>query len=184
MNRPVIFFYALGAFSLFNFPLFAQADSSGLVAKISDASCFVIVEEGASEEGNALFLEKMGVDAEALSRVAPTRFSFGAKNYLTRTGGSLSYEADSPVLVERSGRLALYSVAFRFSPEPLPKALKTVIVNFTLADLARTKDVVQPAAKAIALAAAKARMKSGLAWIVEMKMPARGAFRAKVGLAK
>ncbi|MGA2546423.1 MAG: hypothetical protein ABSF43_07750 [Rectinemataceae bacterium] len=184
MNRPVIFFCALGALSLLVIPIFAQGDSSGLGTKARDASCYVIVEEGASAEGNALFLEKMGVDAEALSLVAPTRFSFGSKNSLTRTGGSLSYEADSPVLVERSGRLALYSVAFRFSPEPLPKALKTVIVNFTLADLARTKDAVQPAAKAIELAAAKARMKSGLAWIVEMKMPAHGAFRAKVGLAK
>jgi hypothetical protein len=80
--------------------------------------------------------------------------------------------------------LALYSVALQFGAEPLPAALKTVVVVFTLADLARTKDVVQPAAKAIELAAAKARMKSGMAWIVEIKMPSRGAFRATVALAK
>ncbi len=176
MNRSFLALLVLPAFMQ---PIPAYADTT-----YTDTTCFLLVEEGKSAEGNALFLSKMGIDAEAVSRVAPTRFTVGAKDFLSRVNGSFSYQADSPVLVERSGRLALYSVALKYGVGALPAALKTVTVNFKLADFARTKDTIQPATKAIQLAVAKAGMKSGLAWIVEMDMPSKGSFRAKVALAK
>jgi hypothetical protein len=184
MYRQLHAHFAVATLAFLALPLIALGGQTGTEPAYHETTCYVLIEEGASAEGNALFLDKMGADSEALSRVAPTRFSVGAKNFLARSSGGFSYQADPPVLVERSGRLALYSVALQFGAEPLPAALKTVVVVFTLADLARTKDVVQPAAKAIELAAAKARMKSGMAWIVEIEMPSRGAFRATVALAK
>jgi len=75
-------------------------------------------------------------------------------------------------------------VAIRYAAEPLPKAYKTITVDVKMADLAGTGDLVQPAAKAIELAAAKAGMKSGIAWIVSMKMPTKAAISVKVALAK
>ena len=44
-----------------------------------DTTCYLLVAEGKSAEGNALFLSKMGIDAEAVSRVAPTRARTGCR---------------------------------------------------------------------------------------------------------
>lgn len=155
-----------------------------LVAQARDATCYVFVKEGASSEGNSLFLNKMGLPAEALSRVAPTRFSFAAKDFSLEATGNFSYEADTPVLLGRSGELALYSVAIKFQAGPFPKVWKTIDVVFAFKDIVQGGEAVQPAAQAIQLAAAKAGLKSGLAWIVDMRMPTKGNFKARVSLAK
>ena len=119
-----------------------------------------------------------------MSRVAPTRFSFSAKDFSLQATGDFSYEADTPVLLGRSDSLALYSVALKFRAGPFPKAWKTIDVAFGFSDIVKGGEAVQPAAEAMKLAAAKAGLKSGLAWIVDMKMPSKGQFSAKVGLAK
>jgi hypothetical protein len=161
-------------------PLFESATGP----KAREATCYVLVEEGKSAEGNSLFLQRMGLNPQALSMVAPTRFSFAAGSSFSRAGGSFSYEGGQPILVDRKGRLALYSVAVKFWGEAFPKAFKTYTVDLSVADLAANADLVQPAEKAIEKAAAKAGVKSGLAWIIEMKMPTRGSIRVKVGLAR
>jgi hypothetical protein len=153
-------------------------------SKAKEAVCYVIIEEGTSTEGNSLFLSKMGIDTELLSRVAPTRFSFDSAKFLSRAAGSFAYQAGSPLLIERSGRLALYSVAIKYSAGRFPRAAKTVAVTFSLSDLEPGGDAIQPAAKAIELAAKAAGMRSGTAWIVDMEMPSDGHFSAKVALAK
>jgi hypothetical protein len=145
--------------------------------------CYLLIEEGGSAEGNSLYLKKMALDAAALSRSLPTRFSSGARIAL-ESEGAVRFEAEEPVLVERRGRLALYSVALSLEALALPRAQKTVTVDFSLADLARSKDLLQPADKAILLAAAKAGMRSGSAWVLDIRMIGRGKFRAKLGLAK
>jgi hypothetical protein len=158
--------------------------SAAAGAKTREATCYILVEEGSSAEGNSLFLQKMGASPQALSLVAPTRFSFASGSSFESASGSFSYEASTPRLVDRKGRLALYSVVVRFAAGPLPKALKTITVDVKMADLAGTADLVQPAAKAIELAAAKAGMKSGTAWVISMAMPTKAAIRVKVALAK
>lgn len=180
MNRPSVAKLALVAVVALALPhlLFAAGPKRG------QATCYVLVEEGASSEGNSLFLNKMGLDAAALGLVSPTRFSFGTKSSLTRASASFSYESDQPVLVERSGRLALYSVAITYKAEGYPLFFKTVVVEMKFADLRSTKDLVQPGAKAIELAAAKAGMKAGLAWILKMELVDHSRIRATVGLAK
>lgn len=155
-----------------------------LVAQPRLATCYVFVKEGSSSEGNSLYLDKMGLSTEALSRVAPTRFSIAGKDFSMEASGSFSYEAENPLLVGRSGSLALYSVALKFSAGPYPKGQKTFTVGFFLKDLVKAGEAVQPAAMAIQLAAAKAGMKSGTAWIEDMQMPSKGEFKAKVSLAK
>ncbi len=175
MNRPVSICLALLAFSLLAVPTIAQARA---------ATCYVLVEEGSSKEGNSLYFEKMGLDPELLSRVAPTRFSFNEKDFEMEASGSFSYRAETPVLVGRSGSAALYSVNLEFTAGPLPKARKTVVVRFRLSDLIKGGKLVQPAARAMRLAAAEAGLKSGMAWIGEMTMPSRGEFRARVLLAR
>lgn len=175
MNRVLASGFALVALALVAPPLFSQARS---------AICYVLVEEGSSVEGNSLYFEKMGLDPELLSRVAPTRFTFNGKDFRMEASGSFSYRAETPVLVGRSGSAALYSVNLEFTAEPFPKARKTVVVRFRLLDLIRGGELVQPAAKAMRLAAAEAGMKSGMAWIGEMAMPSRGEFRARVLLAR
>jgi hypothetical protein len=153
-------------------------------AKAREATCYVLVEEGSSAEGNALFLQKMGLSPQALGMVAPTRFSFVSGSSFESASGSFSYEASTPLLVDRKGRLALYSVDVKFSAGKLPKVYKTITVDVKMADLAASGDLVQPAAKAIELAAAKAGMKSGIAWVTSMKMPTKSAIKVKVSLAK
>ena len=165
-------------------PAFIQPSPVHAETTYVDTTCYMVVEEGKSSDATRLFLQKMGIDSEAVSRVAPTRFTVGARDFLSRVGGRFSYEAEGPVFIERVGRVGLYSVALRYSVGPLPKALKTVTVDFTLAELAKAKSLVQPAAKAIQLAAAKAGMKTGLAWIIGMEVAGKGDFRATVGLAK
>jgi len=175
MNRALALSCALVGLASPAPPLFSQA---------RDATCYVLVKEGASSEGNQLYLQKMGLDPELLSRVAPTRFTFSGKSFDLEASGNFSYEAQTPILVERSGSVVLYSVALKFTAGSFPAALKTVAVSFGLSDIVKGGEAVQPAAKAMQLAAAKAGMKTGMAWIEEMTMPARGEFRARVSLAK
>ena len=148
------------------------------------ATCYVLIEEGASSEGNSLFLNKMALESELLSRAAPTRFQSGSKIHLSTAEGSFSSEAEQPELVLRSGAFALYSVELRFKSSPFPKAKKNVKVSFSLADLMARGDIVQPAAMAIGLAAKAARMSSGRAWIQSMRADSAGAFTATVALSK
>jgi hypothetical protein len=145
--------------------------------------CFVVAEEGASSEGNSLYLSKMGVDPEALRSFAPSRFTSGLAGFKTVAEGKFSYEADTPVLADRSGKLVLYEVPVRLSAAAPPKARATVTVEFGLKDLRSGGGIVQPAVRAMQLAAAKAGIKSGIAWIVEMERVSTGMLRAKVGLA-
>jgi len=156
------------------------APASGAAA--TERLCYVLVREGDSAEGNALYLRKMLLDPAALSRAVPTRFRLKPSFTLEAEGRLQSVEAGEPVLVARRGRLALYSLSLGLDDKELPKAQKTLVVEFSLADLARTGDQVQPADRALALAAAKSGLKSGSAWIIDMTMSSKSLFRAKVGV--
>ncbi len=146
--------------------------------------CYVLVQEGASAEGTALYLRKMLLDPARLSRFAPTRFKLKPRFSLETEGSLHGVEAGAPVLVERRGRLALYSLALGIEEKDLPKAQKTIVVEFSLANLARTGDQVQPADRALALAAAKSGLKRGSACVIDMTLSSKGLFRAKVGVSK
>jgi hypothetical protein len=98
--------------------------------------------------------------------------------------GRFAYEAGTPVLRDRNGRTALYEVPLRLSADAPPKAQQLVTLQFRLADLASSGGLVQPALKAMQLAAAKLGWHSGLAWIVKMERIGPGALRAVVGLAR
>lgn len=178
MRYPSILALALIAFGL--------APSLGAEAPLApsrNARCFVVIEEGASSEGNSLYLQKMGVDPAILRLFAPTRFLMGAKGIETKVEGEFSYEAMGTELVARSNRLAVYAVSVNYRAAAMPEAKATVVVDFKLSDLAKGRSLVQPAEKAIAIAAAKSHLSSGVAWIVEMEMPTPQSFRAKVRLA-
>jgi hypothetical protein len=146
-------------------------------------TCYIVMAEGASSEANSLYLRKMGTDPEAVKNFAPTRFTLRLGAFSAVTEGNLSYEAGTPVLVDRSGKLVLYSLPLRISTEALPKARTTVTVQFRLKDLEEGRGLIQPSILAMRLAAAKAGMKSGIAWIVEMSRVGPGILRAKVALA-
>jgi hypothetical protein len=147
-----------------------------------NATCYIIIEEGASSDASELFIKKMGIEPDLLNRVAPTHFEMRSTDFLYKATGSLSYEAEQPHLVLRSGRYTLYSVSVKYRAGPYPKA-KTIKVSFPFADLIAGGDLVQPADKAIALAARSTRMKSGEAWIIDMSASDSGAFHATVALA-
>jgi hypothetical protein len=153
------------------------------LAPPSTARCFVVMAEGASPEGNSLYLRKMGVEPSLLRLFAPTRFRVSPAGVVTSAEGQFSYEAESPQLVVRSRGLAVYALSLRYRAERMPAAKATLVVDFKLSELAAGAGLVQPAEKAIELAAAKARMRSGLAWIVSMEMPTQSSFRARVQLA-
>jgi hypothetical protein len=82
------------------------------------------------------------------------------------------------------GTFALYEVPLKISAALPPKAQATVSVQFSFKELASAKGSMQPALRAMQLAAAKAGMKSGIAWIVEMSLVAPGMLSAKVGLSR
>ena len=103
---------------------------------------------------------------------------------MTRAQGSFSYRADTPVLVDRSGNLALYEVAVKLKTDSLPAARETVTVTIDFADLRKGRSLVQPAVKAMDYASDKADLKSGWAWIVSMKRVAPGKLEAVVGLSR
>jgi hypothetical protein len=155
-----------------------------LGAETREITCFVVVEEGASAEANSLYLRKMGVDPEVLKTFAPSRFTAGPGAFKAIAQGQFSYEAGTPVLRDRAGKLALYEVPLKISAAPPPKAQATVSVRFGFKELASAKGSVQPALRAMQLAAAKAGMKSGIAWIVEMSLVDPGMLSATVGLSR
>jgi hypothetical protein len=146
--------------------------------------CYVVVKEGSSSEGNSLFLQKMGIDPEALKSFAPTRFSRVGSRFSASVQGTFAYEAESPVLVERGGGLALYEVAVRLRSDPLPSPTKKVTVTLLVGDLARSGELVQPALRAMDLAAASVKWTSGSAWIIDMRTEGAGKLKAVVGLAR
>jgi hypothetical protein len=75
-------------------------------------------------------------------------------------------------------------VPIRFRAEPYPQNFTTSVVDIKIADLANTRDVIQPGAKAIELAASRSGLKSGLAWVIGMEMPTRSIIRVRVALAR
>jgi hypothetical protein len=126
----------------------------------------------------------MGVDPEALKSFAPMRFFRVGSKFSASVQGSFAYEAESPVLIGRSGRLALYQVAVRIKSDPPPSPVKKVKVSLLLGDLAKSGDLVQPALRAMDLAAASLKWSDGTAWIIDMKPAGKGKLEAVVGLTK
>ncbi len=159
-----------------------EAPLGAAPAGMRTAECFVLIEEGASSEGNSLFLSRMGVEPELLRYWVPTRFTKTGKLKSTAAEGKLSYTAETPVLLEKKGKSALYQVPVTFGGPALPKAEKTVKVDFRLKDLLVKGDILQPGAMAIELAVAKAGMAEGRAWVIDMKRLKDGSLRATVGL--
>jgi hypothetical protein len=151
--------------------------------KTQKATCYVVAEEGDSAEANDLYLRMLS-SSQAVAFVAPTRFSFGSGSTFTSVDGSFSFEGGQPSLVDRKGKLALYSISVSFRVDAFPKAVSTPTIDLKIADLMGSSGIVQPGAKAIELAAAKAKLKSGVAWIISMKMPDKKTIRVKVGLAR
>lgn len=161
--------------------------ASSLLAQASPAPargarCYLVMEEGSSDEGNSLYLQKMLIDPSLLKLFAPTRFKRAQGRIELISSGQFSYESEGPQLIARSKRLVVYAVDLRYSAPRAPKAAKTIVVDFKLAELSRGRDLVQPAERAIELAASKAGMASGLAYIASMEMPSPQSFRAKVEL--
>jgi hypothetical protein len=146
--------------------------------------CYVVMREGASAEGNALYLQKMGVEPEALKSFAPANFSRAGGEFSVSVRGKLSYSAETPVLLERSGSVALYEVAVALRADDPPQAKKRVRVTVKLGDLAKAKELAQPAVRAMDLAAAAAKMRKGTAWIIEMEYAGKGRLEALVGLSE
>jgi hypothetical protein len=153
-------------------------------AKLKATECYVVAEEGASQEATKLFLSRMGTDTELFRSSAPSRFTLKGNAFSVEAKGSLVYEAEAPVLVEKKGRFALYEVKVRFASPVAEKAKKKVDVDFTLADLAERGGVQQPGVYVIEKAARKAGWESGLAWVVKMKRLKDGKLRATVALAR
>ena len=158
-----------------------ELSSEGAKAQVRSTRCFVVMQEGASSEGNSMYLKKMGVEPGLLKLFAPTRFTVEGKSVKTQVQGDFAYQAESPELVVKSKALAVYGVQVKYKAITRPKAQKTITVDFSLGDLAGAKGLVQPAEKAILLAAAKAKLSSGTAWVVEMSY-AKASFHAKVEL--
>ena len=167
---------ALCSIAALSFGAFAQSSRS--------MNCFVVIEEGASAEGNALFLQKMGVEPETLKSFAPSRFTRADGVFSASAQGDFAYQAESPVLVERLRGLALYQVPVKIRAPAPPRAAKKVDVIVLLSDLKKEGGIVQPAFRAMDLAAASAGWTSGSAWIIEMKSVGKGKLKAVVGLAR
>jgi hypothetical protein len=161
--------------------LAAPADSSRPIREIA---CYVVMQEGKSSEGNALYLKKMGVDPEAVKTFAPLRFTREGGKFTTTVQGAFAYQAESPTMVDRSGKVALYEIPLRLKADPPPKAEKTVKVTVSLSELSGAGGLVQPSIKAMDKAAAAQKMSSGTAWIIEMSRAGKGKLKATVGLAK
>jgi len=149
-----------------------------------DITCYVVMEEGNSSEGNSLYLRKMGVDPEAIKTFAPVRFSRAGGKFTTSVQGVFAYQAETPVQVDRSGRLGLYEVPLRLKADPPPAAAKTVTVTVLLWELAKSGGIVQPSVQAMDKAAASLKWTEGTAWIIEMSRAGKGKLKAVVGLAK
>jgi hypothetical protein len=179
---------ALGiSFFAFSVPSLLAAPEKSVPAPssaIRDITCYVVMEEGNSSEGNSLYLRKMGVDPEAVKTFAPVRFSRAERKFSTTVQGVFGYQAETPVLVDRSGRLGLYEVPLRLKADPPPVPAKTVTVTVLLSELATSGDIVQPAVNAMDKAAASQKMVAGTAWIIEMSYVGKGKLKAVVGLAK
>jgi hypothetical protein len=183
MMSRLVAIYAILSLAFWAPSLMSAQES--LVRKPARAiTCYIVTEEGSSSEGNSLFLRKMGVDPEALKSFAPSRFSRIQGKFSASVLGTFAYEAERPVLLERSGRLALYEVPVQLRSDTPPSAMKTVTVTVSLSDLRKSGGFVQPAFRAMDLAAASLRWMSGTAWIIEMKSSGPGKLSAVVGLTR
>jgi hypothetical protein len=179
MARLVRMLVAIGAF------VCLAACAGAQVGTITRSlTCYVVMEEGASADANSLFLNKMGMDPELLRAFCPSTFSRGPTGFVARAQGTFAYQADSPVLVDRSGKVIMYEIPVKLKSDPLPKATTTVTVAVDFADLRKAKGLVQPSIKALDYAAEKAGMRSGWAWVVSMKRVSAGKLEAVVGLSK
>jgi hypothetical protein len=146
--------------------------------------CFVLVELGASAEGNEVFIRNMGFDPEIMRSFAPSRFEVGAEGFRVSSEGAYSYQSESPNLVEKTGKIALYSMRARIKAPSPPNPQKTVKVEMRLADLAAKGTIVQPGLRAIELGARQLGWTSGRAWVIEMKRTGAGKLQAVVGFAR
>jgi hypothetical protein len=164
--------------------LTAAPAKPGAQAAPRDITCYVVMQEGNSSEGNSLFLKKMGVEPEVLKSFAPSRFSRVGGKFSISVEGSFGYEAGTPVLIERSGKLALYELPLRLRADPPPAPAKTVTVTVLLSELAKSGALVQPAQKAMDKAAASLGWTKGIAWIIELRPAGSGKLKAIVGLVK
>jgi hypothetical protein len=153
-------------------------------AAIRNITCYVVIEEGASADANSLFLNKMGVDPELLRAFCPSSFTRGPTGFSARAQGNFAYQAETPVLVDRSGKVVMYEVAVALKADAPPRASATMTVLVDFADLRTGKGLIQPSIKAMDYAAEKAGMKFGWAWIVSMKRVGVGKLEAVVGLSK
>jgi hypothetical protein len=161
------------------------ACASGQVgATTRNITCYVVMEEGQSADANSLFLNKMGLDPELLRAFCPSSFSRGPTGFSARAQGSFSYQADTPVLVDRSGKVVMYEVSVALKSDAPPRATTTVTVTVDFADLRTGAGLIQPSLKAMDYAASKAGLKFGWAWIVSMKRVGAGKLEAVVGLSK
>ena len=95
MNNHVLGPLALGIvfFSFVAIRAHSQAPGN---PKLSQIVCYVVIQAGSSDEGDALFLQKMALDTEALKRVAPTRFAFVDHKFQVNSSADVRYQAGSP----------------------------------------------------------------------------------------
>jgi len=179
MARFVTTFIAIGAFASLASCAWGQA-----AAASRTITCYVVVEEGASSDANSLYLQKMGLDPELLRSFCPSTFARGPTGFATRAQGTFSYQADAPVLVDRSGKLAMYEVPVKLKADAPPRSGTKVTVIVDFADIRKGKGLVQPSIKAMDYAADKAGLRSGWAWIISMKRIGEGKLEAVVGISK
>jgi len=166
--------------------LLCSALALGVAAETTTRSilCLILTTEGASAQGNALYLKYMALQPELLRSYTPTRFTVTRTEFSTTAEGRISYSAQELEPVERYGKTVLNSVAVEFVSAPLPKVWKSAEVEIKVAELAAGGDAVQPGARAIELAARKLKLTKGRAWIESIELVSPGLIRAKVNFAK
>lgn len=146
-------------------------------------NCFALVAEGASSEGTELYLKNMGIEPEAVRAFVPAHFRLeGGKLSLVEGESDFGYEAGTPRLVARSGKLALYEdeVSVR-GPQP-PKVSRVLTVDIPFKVLFAGGDIKQPGLRAMEAAAKKLGWKSGRAWIRSMRLKGADTLRVEVCL--
>jgi len=160
--------------------LLCAALALGLAAETATRSvlCLVLVTEGDSAEGTALYMRYMGIQPELLRSFAPARFTIDRKGFSIEAGGSFRYSAGESEPLERYGRTVLNAVKAEIGAPMPPKVWKSVEVEIKVAELAAGGDAVQPGARAIELAARKLKLKKGQAWIERMELVSPGLIRA------
>ncbi|HTX72105.1 MAG TPA: hypothetical protein VMC79_04705 [Rectinemataceae bacterium] len=160
---------------------YAWAQSVAQVER--SVQCLALVQASASSEGQSLFLQQMGFGPEALRAFAPSRFERGPGGFRSHTEGAFGYQMEGQREIARSGEVILYQASVRVRSAPPPRAKKTVTVDLSLSELAKTGDAVQPDLRAIEVAATRLGWTSGLAWIIDMSWRGLDTIRVRVALA-